>query len=284
VIKKIRGSRPPFLFESRLANVEYHQSLITADFLKNISEVIQLTQPRKTNQPLRRIGNFGDGGYVIMPIAQSNLCLNLGVGLEVSADRDLLKQGFQIHAYDGSVDNPLPEENLYNFTQKNIGYSHDNSVIDLKEIFSLTPALQEVDLILIDIEGHEYKVLREEFEFVSKAKQIVVEFHGLELIADKNFATNFIKILKILSKNHAPIHIHGNNSGSTLPLGGASWPTILEVTFVRKDYTSEEINYGPFPGTLDYPNVGHRPDIDLSPFYGLHKSYASLARTILEID
>jgi hypothetical protein len=68
-----------------------------------------------------------------------------------------------------------------------------------------------------------------------------------------------------------------------LPLGGASWPTILEVTFLLNEFCTEELNYGPFPGTLDYPNVNLRPDIDLAPFYGLEKSYASLSRSILGI-
>ena len=52
----------PQLFESRLTNVEFHQTLVTKDFLKNIAQVIKLTQPRITKIPLTRIGKHGDGG------------------------------------------------------------------------------------------------------------------------------------------------------------------------------------------------------------------------------
>jgi hypothetical protein len=276
---------PSQLFESRLTNVEYNQILVTGDFLRNISQVIQLTQPHITKMPLIRIGKNGDGGYVIAPVVESKLCLNLGVGFEVSADLDLIGRDFKIYAFDGTVPNPLPEASSYTFIQKNIGYTDsEDTITNLQEIFNAYPDLNHLDLVLLDIEGHEYRVLREELEFITKAKQIVVEFHGLELLADFDFAEDFIKTLNELSKTHMPIHAHANNSGGELPLGGASWPTILEVTFLLKEFCTENVNYGPFPGTLDYPNVDLRPDINLTPFYGLHKSYAVLVRTILGLS
>ena len=274
----------PQLFESRLTNVEFHQTLVTKDFLKNIARVIKLTQPRITKIPLTRIGKHGDGGYVKAQVYGSKLCLNLGVGIEVSADLDLILQNFQIYAFDGTVLNPLPNNPSFNFIQKNIGYSkYDQTITTLDRIFQDYPELNQLDLVLLDIEGNEYQVLREEPDLIIKAKQIVIEFHGLELLADNDFATGFIKNLDYLSKTHTPVHVHANNSGGTLPLGGASWPTILEVTFLLNKFCTEELNYGPFPGALDYPNVDLRPDIDLAPFYGLEKSYASLSRSILGI-
>jgi hypothetical protein len=276
---------PSQLFESRLTNVEYNQILLTKEFLQNISTVLKLTQPRIAKIPLTRIGINGDGGYVVGEVSQSKLCLNLGVGIQVSADLDLLSQNFRIHAFDGSVTNPLPNEPMFNFIQKNIGYSKDAGVTTtLQEIFSDHPELEHLDLLMIDIEGNEHQVLNEELAFIIKAKQIVVEFHGLELLADSEYSKNLIEALTKLLETHYPIHVHANNSGGVLPLGRASWPTILEVTFLRKEFCTNDLNYGPFPGHLDYPNVDLRPDIDLAPFYGLYKSYASLSRSILAID
>jgi len=270
------------LLESRLTNVEYHQSLLSKDILQNISKVIELTQPRIAKVPLNRIGRNGDGGYVVGEVSQSKVCLNLGVGIEVSADLDLISQNFKIYAFDGSVPNPLPNEPLFYFIQKNIGYSKDAGVtISLQEIFSDYPELEHLDLLMLDIEGNEHQVLNEEIAFIIKAKQIVVEFHGLELLADNGFSKNLIKVLSKLSESHYPINVHANNSGGTIPVGGASWPTILEVTFLRKEFCTKDLNYGPFPGPLDYPNVDLRPDIDLVPFYGYDKTFSRLARTIL---
>lgn len=276
----------PFqLLELRLTNTEYNQIFLTKEILQNISKVIQLTQPHIAKIPLTRIGKNSDGGYVVGEVSQSKLCLNLGVGIEVSADLDLISQNFKIHAFDGSVTNPLPNEPLFIFIQKNIGYAKDLEITTtLKKIFSDNPEFEHLDLLMLDIEGNEHQVLNEELPFIIKAKQIVVEFHGLELLADDEYSNNLIETLSKLSETHFPIHVHANNSGGTLPIGGASWPTILEVTFLKKEFCTENLNYGPFPGPLDYPNVDLRPDINLAPFYGLYKSYASLSRTILAID
>ena len=273
------------LIQSRLANVEYIQLQVSGDFLRAVARTIELTQPKSTKIPMIRLGENHDGGYIIAPIFESNLCLNLGVGFEVSADLDLIGRDFKIYAFDGTVPNPLPEAPAYNFTQKNIGYTQeDETFITLKEIFAKYPNLDNLDLILMDIEGFEHRVLQEEIDFIVKAKQIVVEFHGLELLADSQFAEGFIQTLNQIMRTHVPIHVHANNAGGALPLGGSSWPTILEVTFLLKEYCTENINYGPFPGLLDYPNSSQRPDMDLNPFYGLKKTYASLSRSILGID
>ena len=117
IMKKKVETMPSQLFESRLTNVEYNQILLTKEFLQNISKVLKLTQPRIAKIPLTRIGINGDGGYVVGEVSQSKLCLNLGVGIEVSADLDLISQNFKIHAYDGSVTNPLPNEPMFNFIQ-----------------------------------------------------------------------------------------------------------------------------------------------------------------------
>lgn len=271
--------------EERLTNVEYHQIPLTEEFLKNISQIIQLTQPVQTKIPLIRLGRNGDGGYVVAPEFKSKICITLGVGSEVSADIDLIEKGFELFAFDGTVLNPLAENPAYTFEQKNIGYVEaSESITNLEKIFTKYPILVNADLIMIDIEGHEYSVFEKELSFISKAKQVVVEFHGLELLGDQNFSKRFIQILEGLLKTHAPIHVHGNNCGGTLAIGGASWPTILEVTFLAKDNCVLEMNYGPFPTMLDFPNSELRPDIELTSFYGITKTYATLSRSILNIE
>jgi hypothetical protein len=267
---------------ARLANLEYNQTLVNRNFLQAITSIIELSQPRIAKSNLIRVGQNADGGYVISPEFHSYVCLNLGVGYEVTADIDLIQRGFEIFAFDGTVPNPLPEETSYHFHQKNIGYEKkDERYINLQRIFQTYFKLQNLDVLLIDIEGHEYKILERELNFVTQAKQIVVEFHGLELLGDEQFSERLVSILNKLMKSHYPIHIHANNAGGVLPIGGASWPTILEITFLAKEYCSNVISFGPFPTALDFPNTLARPDVDLTPFYGMEKNYASLARTVL---
>jgi glutaredoxin-related protein len=284
-IQNQTSSELNWAMEARLANIEYSQIPLTREFLENLREIIILTQPRRSRDGIIRIGQQGDGGYVISPRFNSMIGLNLGVGFEVTADLDLLNRGFTLFAYDGTVPNPLPGVESYCFSQRNIGYSNDFDVeTTLGNIFSAHPELEILDLLLMDIEGHEYAVLEREMEYVSKAKQIVIEFHGLELIFDNDFSRRLVSILQKLSSSHTPIHVHANNAMSTLQVGGANWPTTLEVTFMQKEFCGEEFNYGPYPTVLDFPNSNSRPDIDLSPFYSQNKSYSSLARNILGIS
>jgi len=270
---------------ARLANIEYNQTLVNRNFLRAISSIVKISQPRKTIRELIRIGQNSDGGYVVSPVFETLTCLNLGVGYEVTADLDLIGRGFRIFAYDGTVPNPLPDESSYKFHQKNIGYEKNNAgMTNLHEIFQTYDGLQGLDLLLMDIEGHEYKVFEKEMNLITRAKQVVVEFHGLELLGDLQFSEQFVAVLENLTKSHLPIHVHANNAGGALPIGGASWPTILEITFLAKEYCSNDINFGPFPTALDFPNTLARPDVDLNPFYGMEKNYASLARTVLGLN
>jgi hypothetical protein len=140
----------------------------------------------------------------------------------------------------------------------------------------------KVDLFLIDIEGFEYEFLEREWKEVVGSRQIVVEFHGLELMGDNLFSRKFIKILQRMRKTHSVIQIHGNNAGPSIPVCGASWPTILEVTFLENSEVSDDRNFGPFPGALDASNTTNRPDLNLQPFFGAEPSFAQLTRNILE--
>lgn len=254
--------------------------------VRNIEELIMLTGPMKIKVDKIRIGNFGDGGYVLAPLNQDfEFVLNLGVGSEISADLDLIRQGYKIIAVDGTVGNPLNNEisGNYIFIQKNIGYESDENVVSLSQIYRVSQLSQTPGLALIDIEGGEYQLLKYEWPLLSQIPQMVIEFHGLELIIDSNFAEGFLGMLRVISKTHVPVHIHGNNSGNLLNLSGGLFPTILEITYLSRNsqVLTNQRDFGPFPSELDYPNLLGIADIDLSPFYGLKPTYLELARRLL---
>ena len=274
------------LQNSRIANLEYSIQPISFVFLKSLESIVGLLNPYKAKCDLNRIGNYSDGGYVVAAEATDTkkLCINLGVGDEVSADRHLLNLGYKVLAVDGTVENPLPLEGHYLFVQSNIGYSNRSGHKSLRKILKQNQWRENADLVLIDIEGFEYQLLQREWNLISRARQIVIEFHGLELLGDEGFSERLIRILKTMNKTHRVIHIHANNAGPAIPVGGASWPTILEVTFLRKYEVSENRNHGPYPTPIDASNTLIRPDIDLTPFFGEKPTYSLLARNILRAE
>ena len=270
---------------SRISNLEYSIQPLSYNFLNSLITVIDLLAPYKADCDLVRIGNYSDGGYVVATEkpGHAKRCINLGVGYEISADLHLLGLGYQILAIDGTVENPLPENQQYFFIKSSIGYSREKSGYEsLRTIRRRNNWKGKVDLFLIDIEGFEYEFLEREWKEIMSSRQVVIEFHGLELMGDEIFSNRLVKILKKIRTTHKVIQIHGNNAGPAIPTGGASWPTILEVTFLQNSEVSGDRNFGPFPGVLDAPNTTKRPDINLQPFFSTEPSYALLTRKILE--
>jgi len=116
----------------------------------------------------------------------------------------------------------------------------------------------------MDIEGSEYPwLLSVNEEQLSKFKQIVIEFHGIN---DDTWNTNHndkIECFKKLANTHYAIHIHGNNYGSLT----SNIPDTIEVTYVRKDIFNDEpnLNRQMLPMVeLDYPNDTSYEDYDLN--------------------
>ena len=167
---------------SRISNLEYSIQPLSYNFLNSLITVIDLLAPYKADCDLVRIGNYSDGGYVVATEKPSHAkrCINLGVGYEISADLHLLGLGYQILAIDGTVENPLPENQQYFFIKSSIGYSREKSGYEsLRTIRRRNNWKGKVDLFLIDIEGFEYEFLEREWKEIMSSRQVVIEFHGL---------------------------------------------------------------------------------------------------------
>lgn len=253
--------------------------------IRNICAFIELIGPMKLNVNKVRVGRCADGGYVLAPMNNDfEYVLNLGVGLEISADLDLIQRGYKVIAIDGTVENPIRNDlsGNYFFIQQNLGYEPNENNVSLSQIYKLSNLLETPGLALIDIEGSEYLLLRNEWPLLSEIPQIVIEFHGLELLFDSDFAETLLEILREIGRTHAPIHVHGNNSGHLLNLSGGLFPTILEITYLsrKSQLLTNQRDFGPFPSEFDFPNLPEKADVDLSPFFQEKPTYLEIARRL----
>ena len=272
------------LAESRLANIEFTVGLHDYSFFHDFEEIIQLLSPVKTKVPLIRLGANGDGGYVAAQIGESSRrAISIGLGHEVSAEEFLLQNSFSVIAADGSVDNPFPGHSRFRFSKSHIGDSIRSSFneITFNQFLSIHEWNCNVEIIKIDIEGAEFELLSSSIGEISNSRQIITEFHGLELLGESMFRKMLIELFKKICKSHKPIHIHGNNGGPSIRMSGGEWPTLLEVTFLRNEDCLNERNYGPFPSDLDFPNTLLRPDINLNVFFGESPNFMELQRNII---
>ena len=271
-------------FVSRLSNTENIVSIIDLDFVMESQQLISLLSPVKTKNDLMRIGGAHDGGYIIVEGWQPPLrAISIGIGNEYSTELQLLEFGFEIIAADGSVSNPFPATRDFQYTNAHIGGGTFENVSNVSfDMFLSRHGWNcNVEIIKIDIEGMEYELLTNHISEICKSRQIIVEFHGLELLGSTEFRMKIINLLRVINKTHKPVHVHGNNGGPGIKLAGGELPTLLEVTFLRNGDCLNERNYGPFPSNLDYPNIDSRPDIDLNVFFGKAPTFMEIPKRIL---
>jgi hypothetical protein len=193
--------------------------------------------------------------------------ISAGVSNEESFSRDFIKKfgmnKFNSFAFDGTIDNyPYQYTEDITFIKKNIATYSSKTTANLSQLINHYNNI----FLKMDIEGCEYDwLLSLTQENLNKFKQIVIEFHGIN---DDSWGKTYdakLECFKKLSNTHYIIHAHGNSNSGTQN----NIPDVIELTFLRKTYFTEEPNLNttklPIPD-LDFTNNGSYPDYQLN-FY-----------------
>lgn len=240
-----------------------------------------------TYQPINnkiRIGNKGDGGYVIVDGYNYDFYLSCGIANETSFDNEFIKlhpdlKGF---GYDGTVDDPKTLPSNIKFIKKNINSFNSETTTNL--INEIQPYSNI--FLKIDIEGYEIPWLQNiELNDLKKFKQITMELHGLHdpqwcmIHKYHNPEWDFIEYnehnmtncLKKLAETHYLVHAHANNWGRIVTVNNIPIPSVIELTYLRKDEDAiSGLNTLYLPDKLlDFPCKQNSEDINLNmwPFY-----------------
>jgi hypothetical protein len=229
----------------------------------------------------RRFGRNFDGGYVIIDNLEYDFYISCGLGGDISFDEDFMRR-YEIDGIgiDGTIEEPEKLPDRFSFIPKLVApYSNDThtNLLEYCEKYK--------DIFLkMDIEGSEWKYIIEQgANILPRCKQIVIELHGL---FDENRGGSVNEKLlasEILSKTHNIVHAHGNNHElcglyqSIIDKKGSIHtdvrvPIVLELTYLRKDVCSFELNKKPFPDTrVDFACNFREPDIYLHDWPFVHK-------------
>ncbi len=228
----------------------------------------ELLHPFDVDVPLIRVGGSADGAYVMADLFDTAGAISLGVGHDVSWDIDIASRGISVHMFDPTVAGPPVVFPRGTFHAVGIGTPSQAAATglplrSLEDLVALAEFEIGHDLLLkMDVEGAEWEALETAAD-LSRYSQVVLELHNLERLDDELHGGQMLRVLNRLAESHVPIHIHANNDAPLAHFDAYWFPTVLEVSFLRRDAAT-----GARPATslredLDAPSNPRFADLSL---------------------
>jgi len=232
-------------------------------------EIHSLLQPWKVlDLTLTRFGAIGDGGYLlpIKFVGSAKGAVSIGVGTEISADRELVSRGVPVHAWDHTV-TELPEKGTgVVFHPLGLGEDPLNDLLaPLSEIVNLSFGSGFGDLILmLDCEGAEWETLMpSNLETLKRFSIISAELHFLgNALVDY---VPFLDSLRFMNEYFLAVSTSSNNYSATWTVEGITLPDYIEITWVNRKHLPESEISGAFTGAFKGAITGNRNCPDIEP-------------------
>ena len=235
---------------------------------------------------LIRLGGNKDGGYLLSKrsLFKSNFLVSLGVAYNWDFEIDFLKKKnnkkLSVIAYDNSISREIVKRfsiksfifffikpsfkkiqhinkffsyirtfdgNRATHIPLNVAETRSSKNISIKEIFKFSK--KEKIILKIDIEGNEYKLLKDILENLNQINVLIIEFHTIK----KNIKI-ILNFIKKINKKFYISHTHVNNVSLTKDGNNAE---IIEFTFEKKSLFNGNIkpsNYNYPIDKLDFPS------------------------------
>jgi hypothetical protein len=233
------------------------------------AEAAQLLRPYATDHDLIRVGDAGDGGYVMVEAFDAVGAISIGIGGNVSWDLDVAKRGLPIGMFDPTIAAEPTVVIGGTFHRIGLGTPEQASASGLAleplaRLLELANAPATGDLILkIDIEGAEWDALADVDDF-ARYPQIVLELHDIGRLADADSAVNVLHLLRAIQATHLPVHVHANNEAGLAAFGAYWLPEVLEVSYVRRDLARGARPADAIDTQLDTPSNARFSDLSLA--------------------
>jgi hypothetical protein len=238
-----------------------------------VRNLINRLHPLVTEYPLIRLGQHGDGGYLVPDDLEAvAACFSPGVGAGATFEMGMIERSIPCFLLDGSVDAAPIKGDLVHFTKKYLGVVDDDSTITLDHWVGANMPGNDDLLLQMDIEGGEWPILLN----VSRAtlrrfRIVIIEFHNLEKLMDKHAFVTIKSTFERLLQDFYVVHNHPNNAGCAVRYRSLNIPRVLEMTFIRKDRVATTKFAQVFPHPLDEPNdPDNFPDLRLPPDWFYH--------------
>jgi hypothetical protein len=233
--------------------------------IEDFKKLVKTLRPVKTKYDLIRVGGANDGGYLIPnDLSGIGICFSPGVDVTATFEKDLRAKGISSHLADASVDGAPDGLEVQSFTKKHLGASNEGEYMTLEYwVKAKESVIWPVgDFILqMDIEGAEYQtILATPLDTMRRFRIIAIEVHNAQHWFNPvswGVVQGFFD--KLLTDFHV-VHLHPNNNCPMMQVDNVLFPTVFELTLLRKDRASAEGFADDLPHPLDQPNVLDKPD------------------------
>jgi hypothetical protein len=213
-----------------------------------------------------RIGRNHDGGYLMLDdFEEKKIAYSIGIADDISWDQDMVNRGLDVYMYDHTIEGLPYEHDKFHYFKIGLGAKTNPLMPQLKTLYQMMTENGHLDtygmILKIDIEGAEWDFLNEVDEvLLSHFSQIVFEFHGLIFCENEG---KMKSAMDKLNKTHQLVHLHPNNYGSYLQVGGKVLPELIEGTYLLKSEYAFTREAQSFPTAQDETNSVYLPDIYL---------------------
>jgi hypothetical protein len=225
--------------------------------------------PQASDTPLLRLGDFGDGGYLVPDDLRGiAACYSPGVSAQASFEMDLAKRGIPSFMADASVEGPPLDVPGARFVPKFLGDRDAGDTMTLATWVAATVPDPAADLLLqMDIEGAEYATLAAAPRaLLRRFRIIVVEWHHLPSVLTKpRFTRPALAAFDRLGEDFVTVHLHPNNVAGSVEIDGEAVPRVVEATLLRRDRAAGLRPATMLPHPLDRRHNPKRPALPLPP-------------------
>lgn len=222
-----------------------------------------------TNLDRIRLGESGDGGYVIFDGLKYDYLLSGGIENTIRFESDFIdKYNVVCDAFDNSIDELPEKNNKIRFNKKTISGGNNVNTTNLKHIIKQKKNI----FVKMDIEGWEWNWLSQlTDEDFNNIKQMCIELHFFHNVQNANDVQVFhsrLQILDRLNQFFFLMHVHANNFGPSFDYNSTRYPSVIECTYINKSVFKENPNLvlienvRSFPTELDEKNCEQIEDIN----------------------
>jgi hypothetical protein len=239
---------------------------------------------------LMRYGNLSDGGYVLpkKTVEVIDGLVSFGISSDWSFEKSIqnINPSISVHCYDHTISGFIffkkvvkvffrclvfkaSLQDLFGKLYIFIGYflffrgniiHFKNRVVNKKKVridadldLIISKMSKNKNLLFkIDIEGSEYKLIKDLIANKKIIPLLAIEFHDVDCLR-----RTFLEKINWLLEEYRIVHVHANNYGI---ISDDGVPDVLEITFLRKDLVEAKFSTQATNKKLDFPNNPRLPD------------------------